>query len=244
VKEIVLMIGLTLILPIVLGWGVDREPNKKYLFWFGCLLVLAYIFAPFHDACGAEPAPSAAPQIRIPSAAPTYRLRLEREAGARFGLDAPIARFAAQIHQESGWRPTAASIYAEGLAQFTPATAAWLPDVCPSVGPPDVWDANWSMRALVCYDAYLYDRVTGASECDRWAFALSAYNGGLGWVNRDKARASAKGADPARWFGHTELYSARAEWARVENRGYPLRILLTLEPAYIAAGWPGQAACP
>lgn len=207
------------------------------------ILVLVLLTA-IHFASSSTPTHAAdSPEVRIPAAAPIYRVRLEREAGALFGLAAPTARFAAQIHQESGWRPNAASVYAQGLAQFTPSTAQWLPAVCPSAGPADVWDADWSMRALVCYDRYLYDRVTAASECDRWAFALSAYNGGLGWVSRDKARASSKGLDPARWFGHTEFHTTRAEWARVENRGYVRRILLKLEPAYLAAGWPGTAVC-
>lgn len=57
-------------------------------------------------------------------------------------------------------------------------------------------------------------------------------------------RASANGADRARWFGHTELYTSRANWARDENRRYVRRILLTLEPLYIGAGWYGVPVCP
>jgi soluble lytic murein transglycosylase-like protein len=183
--------------------------------------------------------------VAIPEQSARYRIALEREAAARFGLSAPVARLAAQIHQESAWKPTAASPFAQGLAQFTPSTAAWLPDVCPEVGPPDVWDAGWSIRAIACYDAWLHANVIGAATaCDRWAFTLSSYNGGLGWLNRDRARASSNGLDPARWFDHVETTSARANWARVENRDYVRRILLKLEPAYLAAGWSGQAVCP
>lgn len=86
--------------------------------------------------------------------------------------------------------------------------------------------------------------MTAASECDRWAFVLSAYNGGLTWLRRDQQRASANGADRARWFGHTELHTSRAGWARDENRRYVRRILLTLEPIYIGAGWYGVPVCP
>ena len=185
-----------------------------------------------------------APSIAIPQASARYRLALEREAAARFGLDAPVARLAGQIHLESAWRPNAESAYAQGLSQFTPDTAAWLPGVCPDIGPPDTWDANWSLRAIACYDHYLYANVSGATECDRWAFTLSSYNGGLGWLNRDRTRASATGADPARWFGNVALSSARASWARAENRAYVRRILLELEPVYIDAGWSGVAVCP
>ncbi len=214
------------------------------------VMVLAFfaVLAVSHCSAPAAAAATAATpaSVVIPQRSARYRIALEREAGARFGLDAPTARLAAQIHQESHWRPDAASKYARGLSQFTPSTASWLPAVCPEVGPADVWDPDWSLRAIACYDHYLYANVTGASECDRWAFALSAYNGGLGWVGRDRTRASATGADPARWFGHVE-FAADPERAAAnirENRGYVQRILLLLEPAYIAAGWPGKAVCP
>lgn len=199
---------------------------------FLAIVVIAAL--PYRNAHAADwsnvvGASSTPPRIAIPERSARYRIALEREAGAQFGLDAPVARLAAQIHQESGWRSDAASPYAQGLAQFTPATAAWLPDICPEIGQPDTWDAGWSIRAIACYDAYLYRSVTGASECDRWAFALSAYNGGLGWIVRDRNRASATGADSARWFGHVENHSSRARWAREENRAYVRRILLRSE---------------
>lgn len=187
---------------------------------------------------------TAAPRVAIPAASYLYRFKLEREVTARLGTTDATARIAAQVHQESRWRADARSPYAEGMAQFTPATGAWLvKDVCPEIGPHDPWDPNWSVRAAVCYDAWLHARVSGATPCDRWAFTLSAYNGGLGWIARDKQRASASGADPARWFGQVELHSARARWAIAENRDYVRRILKSYEPAYIAAGWPGVAVC-
>lgn len=180
----------------------------------------------------------------IPDDSVQYRWRVHWAAAGEFGVHASPARLAAQLHQESRWRANAQSPYAIGLAQFTPATAAWLGTVCPNVGQFDPWDAGQSIRAAACYDRWLYDQVTAASECDRWAFVLSAYNGGLTWLRRDQQRASANGADRARWFGHTELYTSRANWARDENRRYVRRILLTLEPLYIGAGWYGVPVCP
>jgi soluble lytic murein transglycosylase-like protein len=187
---------------------------------------------------------AAVARVRIPSASVGYRLQVERAAAAEFGLSASPARLAAQIHQESAWRPTAQSAYALGLAQFTPATAEWLPKVCPDLWGFDPWDASQSIRAAACYDRWLYDRVAGTTECDHWAFTLSAYNGGLGWVRRDVVVTSASGADDMRWFGHVENYSPRAKWAIRENRDYVRRILLLLEPAYLQAGWDGALACP
>lgn len=53
----------------------------------------------------------AAAQVRVPAVATGYRLAIQREAARNFGLDAPVARLAAQVHQESGWRADAASAY-------------------------------------------------------------------------------------------------------------------------------------
>lgn len=214
------------------GWGVVLT-----------LIAVAYIvllwMLPAH---GAAIVPVA--KISIPQQSYLYRFKLEREVSSRFGTTDPVARVAGQVHDESLWKPNAKSAYAEGMAQFTPDTAKWLESVCPEIGPPDTWDPNWSVRAVVCYDHYLFTHVDGATACDAWAFTLSAYNGGLGWVSRDKRRASATGADPARWFASVEKFSARADWARAENRSYVSRILLVLEPLYVTAGWPGQAVCP
>jgi len=183
---------------------------------------------------------ASAAEVPIPDASVRYRLQLERAAGEQWGVQAPVARLAAQIHQESHWNPSARSPYAQGLSQFTPSTAAWLPTVCPSVGPADPWDAGWSIRAVVCYDAWLHDRVSGAATaCDRWAMTLSAYNGGEAARNRERAAAD----DPSRWFGQVEQQRSRSVAAWRENRGYVRRVLLTLEPAYLAAGWPGARVC-
>lgn len=205
----------------------------------GMLLILtAALFAP---------AARAADQVRIPEVSALYRLQIERNAARYFGLDAQPARLAAQLHQESGFNPRARSPYAQGLAQFTPATAKWLPQVCPDVGAPDPWDPTWSLRAQPCYMAWLYYRVPklagGAlTECDRWAFAQRAYNGGEGWLLRERRAAAAAGADANDWHV-VALFRIRARWAHAENVGYPRRILLIIEPAYLKAGWPGGPAC-
>lgn len=193
-------------------------------------------------------APAVKAQTRIPQVAVTYRLAIEREAQRNFGIDAPVARLAAQVHQESGWRANAASAYAQGLAQFTPATARWLPTVCPAVGEPDPWDAQWALRAQACYMAWLLNRVKpyrhagGMTECTRWMFAFRAYNGGEGWLNRERMAAQRAGADANDWAA-VAPHRVRATWAHKENTDYPRRILLRLEPAYLAAGWAGRAVC-
>lgn len=181
----------------------------------------------------------------IPRAAHQYRSTLIRCARAEWGLNAPVATFAAQVHQESLWRTDARSqAGAQGLAQFMPATSAWLPEVAPHTGEPAPYNPGWALRAMVAYDLWLWQRITAVTECHRMAMTLSAYNGGLGWLNRDKRLAEASGLDPARWWDHVETVNAgRAAWAIRENRGYPRRILLTLSPVYEAAGW-GRGVCP
>ncbi|MGP5977238.1 transglycosylase SLT domain-containing protein, partial [Pseudomonas aeruginosa] len=122
---------------------------------------------------------------RIPTAAEQYRRTLVRSAHAEWGLSAPIATFAAQVHQESRWRADARSpVGAQGLAQFMPGTAEWIAGLYPAaLGTNQPFNPGWALRALVTYDRWLYDRNQASSECDRWAFVLSAYNGGQGWVN-------------------------------------------------------------
>ena len=114
---------------------------------------------------------------------------------------------------------------AQGLAQFMPATARWLPSVAPRTGEPLPLNPSWSIRAMLEYDRWLYQRIPAAPVCDRWAMTLSAYNGGLGWLRRDRALAAEYGLDSSRWE-HVKLVNAgRSAASYRENRGYPDRIL-------------------
>lgn len=178
-----------------------------------------------------------------PRAALAYRDTLIREARFTWGLDAPVPVMAAQIAQESGWRADVCSPFACGLTQFTPGTARWIAALYPRLAQADVFNPGWAIRALVTYDRHLYDRVpAAASDCDRWAFALSSYNGGLGWVNRDTRLCTAMtGCDGTRWFYNTETRNAgRSAAAWTENRGYPRRILFNQEPY---ARWGEAVTC-
>lgn len=178
----------------------------------------------------------------VPPAAHRYHRELLGEARAVWGMSAPVAAFGAQIQQESGWNPAAHSAVADGLTEFTPATAAWIAGAYPkTLGQADPYNPGWAIRALVTYDFQLWQQTRAATDCDHMAFALSAYNGGLGWVYRDQALAKSKGADPARWFGATDAFTSRAPAAARENRGYPIRILLVLQPSYVE--WGGSIDC-
>jgi soluble lytic murein transglycosylase-like protein len=147
------------------------------------------------------------------------------------------------VHQESGWNPLAVSrVGAQGMAQFMPATASWW---CAREGTAaaDCQPQNpvWALRSLTAYDRWLWDRIKADTACDRMAMTLASYNGGLGWVLKDRKLAAAAGASASRWWGQTERYNAgRSAAAFAENRGYPVRILKVLEPRY--ALW-GAGSC-
>lgn len=203
--------------------------------WVAWPLALALAFA--------LPALAYASDIRIPTRAAQYQALLTREARITFGLNAPVATLAAQIHRESAWRADAVSrAGAQGLAQFMPGTARWLPTVSPRTGTPLPFSPSWSIRAMVEYDRWLLDRIFAATPCDRWAMALSAYNGGLGWLRRDRALAASYGLNQNSWAQVRLINAGRSAANFKENRGYPDRILNRWTPVYRAAGW-GQGAC-
>ena len=184
-------------------------------------------------------------EAQIPSAAWQYERQLTREARAVFGVEAPVARLAGQLHQESSWRPDVCSwAQACGLAQFIPSTADWMAEMHPSrLAPADPANPAWAIQAQVLFNDWILNRIQVDDGCQQWAMTLSAYNGGIGWVNRDRRLAEEAGADADTWFGHVEHHTARADWARRENRDYVRRILLGLEPRYAEAGWQGSPIC-
>lgn len=179
------------------------------------------------------------PAASIPKAADKYRATLVRTSHAVWGLDAPIAVFAGQIHAESRWNPDAKShAGAAGLAQFMPATAAWLPTVAPETGEPLPYNPGWAIRALVSYDLWLWKRTQADNDYERMAFTLSKYNGGEARLNREIKMAEAKGYNPGRWFGHVERFNAgRSAANKRENQEYPRIILHEFQRLYLAAGW-------
>lgn len=164
-----------------------------------------------------------------PIAARQYRAELTRVAHAVYGLDAPVALFAGQIEQESGWNPHVCSTVACGLAQFTGPTAHDIGIRHRELAGADVFNPSWALRALVTYDRDLRKALPD------WAFALSAYNGGMGNVRRDQALCMSR-CSPYVWFGNVELKSARGAAAFVENRNYVRNILHRRQFGYVTWG--------
>ena len=172
----------------------------------------------------------------VPRESLKYKRELIRQSRIIWGLDAPIPLFASQIHQESTWNHLAKSKYAKGLTQFTDSTAEWMIEIFPELKRANVYNPNWSIRAMLLYDSWLDDRIKSIDECNQWAMILSSYNGGLTWLNRDKALAEAKGSNPNVWWNHVEKYSNRADWAIRENRNYSKSIIFKHQNLYIDWG--------
>lgn len=174
----------------------------------------------------------------IPREAQRYQLTLKREAQLAWGLKAPVATFAAQVHQESRWRLDARSqVGAEGLAQFMPSTSNWIGGLYPGLADRAPTNPTWALRALVTYDKWLADRIHADDECQDMAFALSAYNGGLGWVYKRQKLSR----QPGLCFGATcQINPGITPAAQQENQRYPELILRRYEPLY--APW-GNGAC-
>lgn len=183
--------------------------------------------------------------VRVPEVNAVQRRYVEQAAEEVWGVDASPARLAAQIHQESHWRAKArSSVGAEGWAQFMPATARWIARQFPDrLGDFDPWDPRQAALAAAIYDHWLFQLNQGDTACARWAFTLSAYNGGEAALQHEQARAERAGANPRLWFWNVASYRGRSMAAWRQNRGYVRQILKVLEPAYIDAGWAGTAVC-
>jgi soluble lytic murein transglycosylase-like protein len=207
-------------------------------------IVLGLIYAIYIACFVAACAPQTVHAQGIPAQAQRYRADLVRAAHSQWGLDAPIAAMAAQVHQESGWNAAALSpVGARGLTQFMPATAQWwcglqkLPAAqCQPSNP------VWALRSMVGYDKWLYSRTpVRYSHYDRLWVALRAYNGGLGHWQAEAAVAvagrKAQGAATRQQVDAACGTARRAALHCAESLGYPQRILIALQPRY--ASWGG-----
>ena len=217
--------------------GLMRRASTTFLWLYALLwlLIVASCVAPV-------PAMAAVAATRadaIPQSAQAHRLALRREAQYAWGLAAPVATFAAQIHQESRWRTAATSpVGAQGLAQFMPATATWIGGLYPGLAERAPHNPTWAIRALVLYDQWLWQRISADTDCQRMAFTLAGYNGGLGWVYKRQKRS----ATPGQCLGATcAINPGVTPASQAENQHYPEVILRRYAPLY--AAW-GPESCP
>jgi membrane-bound lytic murein transglycosylase MltF len=187
--------------------------------------------------------------VSLPKNSYQYKALIIKEGRAVWGQEANIALFAGQFHQESMWNNNAKSyVGAKGLGQFMPGTAKDMNARYDDLKNMPIYSSLWSIRALYIYDRDLYAaikplRKASVHSCSRYAMMLSSYNGGLGWLNRDRKLTIAKGKNPDIWWDNVELYSGRASWAIKENRDYPIKIMFKHAPLYLAHGYPGVPVC-
>jgi len=119
--------------------------------------------------------------------------------------------------------------------QFMPATAEWAA-VAGQLGQAQPTSPTWAIRAGVWYDRWLYERVRGDTECDRWDFTLSAYNGGLGNVYKRQKLS----AQPYSWQATGHLNPGITAANQAQNDDYSTRILIHWQSLF--TDW-GRTVC-
>lgn len=184
----------------------------------GLILVLLFL-APRHaSAASCEP----------------FRKLLTGTAHRMYGMGAPVPMFAGQMTQESGCRPgITAWDNGRGLAQFMDGTADQVARMYPELGKPAPYSPTWAIPALLRFDGWLYGRVKGADECERWGAALKGYNAGLGYVQQAQKAAPT----PDVWFNATEHVLTRQSAKNFEySRMYPRWIILKHQKNFAAWG--------
>lgn len=177
---------------------------------------------------------------QIPDAARGFQREYVRVVRSEWGIDAPIATLAGQIAQESLWNCRAISrVGAQGCAQFMPTTAAWIGDVERGLRAGDPFSPAWAFRAQAVYMKWLHARIKADDPCQRMAFALQSYNGGLGRVYQ-RQRLSKR---PGQCFGATcDINPGILASNQREAQEYPARIEFVWAARFYQAGW-GNTAC-
>ena len=173
----------------------------------------------------------------MPEAARVWLPVLQQEAQSRWPQMQRVDVLAGQIEAETCltlrhrfcWSPRAElktpREYGVGLGQLTVTARFNAFDEARLLEPAlrgwrwqDRYDGRRQIIALIAMMRRNARYFEAASPDDRIAFALSAYNGGLGGLTRDKQMCAAlPGCDYRRWFGHVELHSFRA---RTKSAGY------------------------
>jgi hypothetical protein len=108
----------------------------------------------------------------------------------RIGFDAPHQNFMGQIETESNCNSSVTAFDGGmGLGQFMPDTAEWMQkrekDLRDISAKPNAYNPQWSIRALILYDKWLYTYCT----CPGWYFTFRGYNGGVGLLNKEIKKA-------------------------------------------------------
>jgi hypothetical protein len=229
--------------------------DQRAVFYAACVF-LAWAFAFFLWLVGV-----AAWGSELPPNAVQYLPILQAEEAARWPTLPLPSALGAQVEQETCislrskgcWNPRTelktSREYGFGLGQLTKTSRfdAWaeVKGMDPSLKSwkwEDRYDPTLQLRALVVKDRFNFERFP-ASE-GQLAFALAAYNGGLGGTLGDiKLCQHTEGCDPSLWFGNVERTSLKQK-TKVQgygqsffgiNRGYVRNVLIERRPKYARA---------
>jgi soluble lytic murein transglycosylase-like protein len=159
-------------------------------------------------------------------AAATYREEIETYT-AQYLPNVSSGLIAGQIHQESKWNKEAVSRSgAGGLLQVMPATARDIAISCQIPGF-DRFNPQHALKGGICYDAQVRKWVgTFSSRTDQNMAMLAAYNGGAGYIIKQRRAAVAAGLDKGVWKNVVKwcgLYRSRPSCD--ENNGYAPSIM-------------------
>jgi len=153
-----------------------------------------------------------------------------KEEHARIWPESRIDVIASQINSESRWKENAkrvekSGVISYGLMQVLDVTLIGMRKkhmLLADVEPVQMLRARWSIRAGILYDRdmWILCRFAAALDENRYAFMLSAYNGGFTWVQRDRSLTAERGYGKDIWFGNVERFSRRSTWAFNINRRY------------------------
>lgn len=175
-----------------------------------------------------------------------WKRLLTQHATYQIGLNAPTSLFGAMIYKESTCDPRARNRWsgAAGLGQFMPITRQHVGQLEKALRGFDPYDPNQSLLAIIVYYQWLDTQVPVPDPCANAAMILAAYNGGIGWLGRDR-RTCGKlaGCDKNQWFGNVENHSSRGRRAFNENRNYVRTVALELQPRFHEYGWGGPLLC-
>ena len=98
----------------------------------------------------------------------------------------------------------------------------------------------WAIRCKDLYMKRLIERFADVpAECSRWTFALRSYNGGLGWMNRERKMCrETPGCDQDNPEHLLKFNAGRSPSNFVENIEYAPRIYRR------ATKYEGRNVCP
>jgi len=194
------------------------------------LLVTSLTFLPLSTA-----------SAKCPDRAKRYIPIIKEELCKYWNSLCPKEVIPAQIEKESSWRVRAerkvGREYGFGLSQITIvrgrfnnfliAKQKWKEELKNWTWK-DRFNPTFHIRYMILYDKTLYSHMGFATNnFERLAFTLSAYNGGLGWILKDRKVAKLRGLNPDKWFCNVELVnSGRSKFAYKVNRYYVRSILL------------------